>query len=385
MMWSAGYVIRIYALPRGANAKGLEFACVIDHEVPALVRGDPGRLRQILVNLSGNAIKFTEHGEVVIRAVVQEEDNTHVTVRFSVSDTGIGIPAERMDILFDSFSQVDSSTTRKYGGTGLGPAISKQLAEIMGGRIDVESKEGKGSTFRFTAILEKQPECRKTEHPVPGDIQGIHILAVDDIAVNRLVLKEQLKLCGAMFDEASGGVEAIDKLRQAASNGNPFDMAIIDMQMPGMDGETLGRRIKEDPALKETILIMLNSMGQRGVAARAKEIGCAAYLARPVKRSQLYDCLRTIIGLPTEEGERKSRHIITRHTISEDRKQKVRILVAEDNITNQQVALAILKKLGYHADVWATAKRRSMPLKRFPTTLCSWTCRCRRWTDWKQQ
>ena len=339
-----------------ANSKGLELACVINHDLPALVRGDPGRLRQILVNLSGNAIKFTKQGEVVIRASVQEEDNTHVTVRFSVSDTGIGIPADRMNVLFEAFSQVDASTTRKYGGTGLGLTISKQLAEMMGGQIGVESKEEKGTTFWFTAVFEKQLEGLEAEYVVSGEIEDKHILIVDDNDTKRQVLKEQLKLCGCAFDEASNGSEALDKLRLAASAGNPFHFAIVDMQMPEMDGETFGDKIKEDPDLKSTILIMLTSIGQRGDAKRAKEIGFAAYLTKPVKRSQLYECLKSAVGLPTDVAAKASRPIVTRHTISEDRKQKIRILLAEDNIVNQKVAMAILKKLGYHADAVANGK-----------------------------
>ena len=352
-----------------ANSKGLELACVIDHDLPALVRGDPGRLRQILLNLSGNAIKFTKQGEVVIRASVQKEDNTHVTVRFFVSDTGIGIPADRMNVLFEAFSQVDASTTRKYGGTGLGLTISKQLAEMMGGQIGVESKEEKGTTFWFTAVFEKQLEGLEAEYVVSGEIEDKHILIVDDNDTNRQVLKEQLKLCGCAFDEASNGSEALDKLRLAASAGNPFHFAIVDMQMPEMDGETFGDKIKEDPDLKSTILIMLTSIGQRGDAKRAKEIGFAAYLTKPVKRSQLYECLRAAVGLPTDVAAKVPRPIVTKHTISEDRKQKVRILIAEDNIVNQKVALAILKKIGYHADAVANGKEAVNALEIIPYDL----------------
>jgi len=352
-----------------ANNKGLELACVIDHDLPALVRGDPGRLRQILVNLSGNAIKFTKQGQVVIRASVQEEDNTHVTVRFSVADTGIGIPADRMNVLFEAFSQVDASTTRNYGGTGLGLTISKQLAGMMGGRIGVESKEGKGTTFWFTAVFEKQLEGHEAECVVSGEIEGKHILIVDDNVTNRQVLREQLKLCGCVFDEASNSSEALDKLHRAASAGNPFHFAIVDIQMLEMEGDTFGHKIKEDPDLKSTILIMLTSTGQRGDAKRAKEIGFAAYLTKPVKRLQLYECLRSAVGLPTDVAAKVSRPIVTRHTISEDRKHKVRILIAEDNIVNQKVALALLKKLGYHADAVANGKEAVNALEMIPYDL----------------
>ena len=352
-----------------AHRKGLEFACVIDHEVPALVQGDPGRLRQIVVNLSGNAIKFTEKGEVVIRAGVEEEDNTRVTVRFSVSDTGIGIPADRMDALFQSFSQVDASTTRNYGGTGLGLAISKKLSNMMGGQIGVKSEEGKGSTFWFTSVFKKQPKGREPGIVVPGDIQGKHILVVDDNATNRHVLREQLKSLGCHLDEASRGSEALGKLRQAAARGNPFCIAIVDTQMPEMDGETLGRKIKEDRDLMETILVMLSSVGQRGDARRAKEIGFAAYLTKPVRRLQLYDCLRRVTSIQTGAEEKGSRSVVTRHTISDDRKHKTRILVAEDNIVNQKVAMSMLKKLGYHADTVANGREAVRALETTPYDL----------------
>jgi len=352
-----------------AHQKDLEFACVVDHDVPSLVRGDPGRLRQILTNLAGNAIKFTEKGEVVIRATLEKEDDTHATVRFSVIDTGIGVPAEGADRLFHSFSQVDSSHTRKYGGTGLGLSISKQLSEMMGGQVGVESEDGKGSTFWFTAVLEKQPEGREVEVVIPGDIREKQILVVDDNAANRLVLREQLKLWHCRFDEASRGAEALDKLRQGVAEGKPFDIAIVDMQMPVMDGETLGLKIKDDPDLKRTILVMLTSAAQRDDAQRAEEIGFAAYLTKPVKRSQLCDCLATVTGRQTQAKDRCSASIVTRHTVAEDQKRRLRILLAEDNVTNQQVALAILKKLGFRADAVANGKEAIKALETIPYDL----------------
>jgi len=344
-----------------AHKKGLELACLINQDVPALVRGDPGRVRQVLLNLSNNAIKFTEKGEVVIRADLEQEDDTQAMVRFSVSDTGIGIPADRMHRLFKSFSHVDSSMTREHGGTGLGLAISKNLAELMGGQIGLESpstslrtgEDGKGSTFWFTAVFQKQPEDSKAKVIVPEDIRGKYILVVDDNATNRLVVKEQLRSWGCRFDEASSGAEALDKLRKAVAEGNPFDIAIIDMQMPEMDGEALGRKIKEDPDLMSASMIMLTSVGERGQTARMKEVGFAAYLTKPVKQSQLYDCLTTVAGMQRVGKERPSAPIVTRHSISEDQKRNIRILVAEDNVINQKVALHILENFGYRADAVA--------------------------------
>ena len=335
-----------------AYEKGLEFACMIQSDVPSWLRGDPGRLRQILLNLTGNAVKFTEKGEVVIRVSPYEETDTHVTVRFCVTDTGIGIPSERVDRLFKSFSQVDSSTTRKYGGTGLGLSISKQLTEMMGGQIGIESKKGKGSKFWFTAILEKQPEVKEAQPVLPADIRGKRILAVDDNATNREVLCAYLKSWDCQYCAASSGQEALSLLHHAVQSGSPFHLAILDHMMPDMDGEALGGVIKDDPALKKTVLVMLTSFGQRGDATRMKDIGFAAYLTKPIKGSQLFDCLVTVLEeAPGRTVDEQKRALVTRHTLAEAKKQKVRILLVEDNIVNQKLAKIMLTKVGYQVDV----------------------------------
>ena len=335
-----------------AYEKGLEFACMIQSDVPSWLRGDPGRLRQILLNLTGNAVKFTKKGEVVIRVSPYEETDTHVTVRFCVTDTGIGIPSERVDRLFKSFSQVDSSTTRKYGGTGLGLSISKQLTEMMGGQIGIESKERKGSKFWFTAILEKQPEVKEAQPVLPADIRGKRILAVDDNATNREVLCAYLKSWDCQYCAASSGQEALSLLHQAVQSGSPFHLAILDHMMPDMDGEALGGVIKSAPELKETVLVMLTSFGQRGDATRMKDIGFAAYLTKPIKGSQLFDCLVTVLEeAPGRTVDGQKRALVTRHTLAEAKKQKVRILLVEDNIVNQKLAKIMLTKVGYQVDV----------------------------------
>jgi len=335
-----------------AYEKGLEFACMIQSDVPSWLRGDPGRLRQILLNLTGNAVKFTQKGEVAIRVCPDEETDTHATVRFSVTDTGIGIPSDRLDRLFKSFSQVDSSTTRKYGGTGLGLSISKQLTEMMGGQIGIESKERKGSKFWFTAVLEKQPEVKEAQPILPADIRGKRILAVDDNATNREVLCTYLKSWDCRYCAASSAQEALSLLHQAVQSGDPFHLAILDHMMPDMDGEALGGVIKDDPALKETVLVMLTSFGQRGDATRMKDIGFAAYLTKPIKGSQLFDCLVTVLGeAPSQSGDGQKQPLVTRHTLAEAKKQKVRILLVEDNIVNQKLAKIMLTKVGYQVDV----------------------------------
>ncbi|MDY6838910.1 MAG: response regulator [Thermodesulfobacteriota bacterium] len=339
-----------------AHQKGLELSCLLRNEVPAFVRGDPGRLRQILLNLANNAIKFTEKGEVAIRVMLESEDVSHSTIRFSVSDTGIGIPPRRQNRLFKSFSQVDASHTRKYGGTGLGLAVSKQLCEMMGGQIGVESEENKGSTFWFTIVLEKQPIQQLSEHIVLKDIRGKRILIVDDNDTNRFVLTEMLKSWGCRIDGAPEGEIALEMLHKAQAANDPFEIAVLDMQLPEMDGETLGRKIKEDSRIRSTILVMLTSVGQRGDVARIKEIGFGGYLNKPVKSSDLYDCLITVAGIEAKGADVQAPEVVTRHTIQENQKRTVRILLAEDNEINQKVAMNILKKSGYRADTAANGK-----------------------------
>jgi len=352
-----------------ASQKGLELAFEVHHEVPSRLRGDPGRLRQILINLAGNAIKFTEKGEVVIRITLEKEDDVSATIRFSVSDTGIGIPQDKMDLLFQSFSQVDTSTTRKYGGTGLGLAISKGLVELMDGEIGIESEEGKGTTFRFTIDLEKQTEGRDAETGVPADILEKRILVVDDNQTNREILRVQLQYWGCFVEEASSGPEALEKFRRAITDRNPFDIAIVDMQMPEMDGADLGRNIKGDPALADTILIMLTSVGQYGDAAKAKELGFAAYLSKPVKHSRFYDVLVTVSGLEAGQTEEGSGPIVTKYSAAESLKNNIRILLAEDNLINQEIALNILEKLGYRADAVSNGREVLKSLEKIPYDL----------------
>ena len=352
-----------------AHDKGLELSCLLRTDVPSLVRGDPGRVRQVLTNLTGNAIKFTEEGEVFIRVSLDEEGETHGTVRFEVIDTGIGIPEAGRDRLFESFSQADASITRRYGGTGLGLAISKQLAEMMGGEIGVTSREGEGSTFWFTVPLEKQAETERREVVVPEDVRGKRILIVDDHQTNRLVLRELLDSWGCRHDEAADGTQAMDKLRQGLEEGDPFRIALVDMRMPNMDGKTLGHLIKADPSLQGTLLVMLTSVGQRGDSPDLERIGFAAYLTKPVKKSHLYDCIATVLGASSDAQGGSVRPIVTRHTLAEDRKKRFRILLAEDNVVNQKVALRILERLGFGADAVANGREAVTALESIPYDL----------------
>ncbi len=347
-----------------AQEKGLEYLCMIDSQVPSLVCGDPGRLRQILINLVGNAVKFTDQGEIAIRVALETENNAQATLRFSVADTGIGIPQAHMERLFKSFSQADGSTTRKYGGTGLGLTISKKLSALMGGSIGVESEAGRGSVFWFTAVLEKQPEGSKQPILIPEDIRGKRVLIVDDNATNRHILRDLLQSWGCRFAETSGGNDALDLLQSAATDQDPFDIAIIDMQMPHMDGKTLGLTIKQNPSTQGTIMVMMTSMGDRGDAKRYTDIGFAAYLTKPVKSSQLYDCLTTVMGSHGKAATARPAPLVTRHSLAEDKKRRSKILLAEDNIINQKVATSLLKKLGYPVDIVSNGREAIAALQK---------------------
>ena len=334
-----------------AHERRLEFISRISPAVPTYLRGDPGRLRQILINLAGNAVKFTSRGEVEVEIKLDSEEADRVKIRVEVRDTGIGIPADRIGLLFAPFEQLDASTTRRFGGTGLGLAISKRLAELMGGEIGVESVEGRGSTFWFTAVFGKQPPRERGEDAFRTNLRGVRVLAVDDNATNRQILAEQLASWEVRHQEAAGGAAAVVLLRAARAEGDPFRIAILDMQMPEMDGESLGRAIKADEELRDTRLVMMTSLGRRGDAKRLRDIGFAAYLTKPVKQSQLYDCLVTVLETGVSSGKAPETAFITRHTLNEARRREVRILLVEDNVTNQQVALSILEKLGFGADL----------------------------------
>jgi PAS domain S-box-containing protein len=355
-----------------AQQKDLEFLYAVEPEVPSLMSGDPGRLRQVLTNIAANAVKFTFSGEVVIRAFMQAETAEDVLVRFEVRDTGIGIPEDKHDILFEKFMQGDASTTRQYGGTGLGLAISKQLVEMMGGRIGVESKQGEGSTFWFTVRLGRPTRTVKTESPPPADLAGVRVLIVDDNATSREILSTRLALWGMRPHEAAAGPEALQALLHAIRENDPFRIAIIDMHMPDMDGETLGRAILADKRLKNTRIVMLTSLGTRGDARRFAEIGFNAYITKPVRHQELKDILSLTLMSP-EERALMPQSIVTRHTARETRHRlagkSARILVAEDNITNQQVAVGILKKLGLHADAVADGQEAVKALENIPYDL----------------
>ncbi len=347
-----------------AQKKGLRFDLSIHPDVPALLRGDPGRLRQILINLTGNAFKFTNEGSIEIKIALKEEIDSHAKLQFYVKDSGIGISDEDQERLFKPFSQVDTSTTRKYGGTGLGLAISKQLVGMMGGEIGVRSEEGVGAEFWFTALLEKQ---RGEMLPsAAGDARGQRVLVVDSNELNRRVVRDQLLSLRCHVEEAETGEEALRKLITARSEGGRYDIAILDKDLRDIDGETLGHRIKDRPGIEETKLIMIFSDGRRGEVAQLREQGFDAYLPRPLQVSLLKECLRTVTGRRSATIESPAISVVTQHSIAEEMKHRVRILVAEDNYVNQKVALKILEKLGYQAEAVSTGKEAVEALERVP-------------------
>jgi PAS domain S-box-containing protein len=349
-----------------AHDKGLEFICAAAPNVPSYLRGDPGRLRQVLTNLTGNAIKFTHKGEIAVRASMVSETDDETLIRFSIKDTGIGIPAGKQELLFNKFTQGDASTTRKYGGTGLGLAISKQLAEMMGGEIGVESNEGQGSEFWFTARFAIQVEQEHLLQP-PAEIRGVHVLVVDDNTTNREVLMTQLLVWGVRSEEAPNGPLALQALYLAHDAGDPFRVAFIDMQMPGMDGTALGRIIKTDEKLKDISMVLCSSLGQRGESRQMQKIGFTAYLTKPVRYREIIDCLSAVLAGTVTSSQ--TQPIVTRHSIREMHRGVLRILLAEDNITNQQVAVGILKKLGLRADAVANGAEALKALETIPYDL----------------
>jgi PAS domain S-box-containing protein len=349
-----------------AHEKKIDFVCRIEPGIHTLLRGDPGRLRQILMNLGGNAIKFTAEGEVVFEVFSLAETEDHLSLRFEVRDSGLGIPADKLGLIFNEFEQVDASTTRRFGGTGLGLAISKRLVELMGGEIGVESMEGWGSNFWFTMDFEKQPPGSLPEEPPRADIRGARVLIVDDNHTNRLVLSEQLASWGVRHEEAECAIDALDMLRAARRDGDPYRILITDMQMPDMDGEHLGATVKADPELRDTLMIMLTSLGRRGDARRHKKLGFSAYLTKPVKQSHMYDCLATVLGTAAPGDTEQQVPLVTRHTITEAQRRRIRILLADDNVTNQQVALGILGKMGFRADAVADGREAILALETAP-------------------
>ena len=331
-----------------ADEKGLELLCEVAPEVPDVVRGDSGRLRQVIINLAGNAIKFTEKGEVALKVEVEAIHEHDCTLRFTVVDTGVGIPGEKLQLIFEPFSQADTSTTRKYGGTGLGLTISTRLVEMMRGKIWVESELGRGSQFHFTARLGiADTKVIEVGAIAPPEIlRAVRVLVVDDNRTNRRILEGMLGRWEMKSSSVQDGEEALAKLSEAREAGEPFALILMDMHMPKMDGFELIEEIRQGPHPSTAMIMMLTSAGHRGDAARCQEQGVAAYLLKPIRQSELREAIARVLGAREQKG---AIPLITRYSLHDAREPaaSLRILLAEDNAVNQRLASRLLEKRGH--------------------------------------
>ena len=356
-----------------AHAKGLELLAQIPPDIPAYFYGDPIRLRQILINLTGNAIKFTDSGEIVVAAEPLEVRTDTALLRFTVRDSGIGIAPANQAAIFESFAQADGSDTRKYGGTGLGLAISRQLVELMGGTIGVESEPGKGATFWFTVRLKQNPLAAEVKAEEGTALQGLRLLIVDDNATNRAILHEQVISWGMGNGSAENGEQALEMLRNAAKRGEPYDLAILDMRMPGMNGIELAQAIKADPAIAAARLVMLSSVGQYLNTDAAYAIGIAHILSKPVRQSHLYNCLVTVMEKQlctdaTWHPQPQSNGKVPAGQLNAS------VLVAEDNPVNQAVTVGMLEHLGCRAVVAGNGREALQALQQHAYDLILMDC-----------
>jgi PAS domain S-box-containing protein len=346
----------------GADNKGLELVYSVPTNIPDAVIGDPGRLRQILVNLIGNAIKFTAEGEVAVSAKLEVETDEEICIHFSIADTGIGIPFEKQEKIFNAFEQADGSTSRVYGGTGLGLSITARLVEMMGGRIWVQSGTDKGSVFHFMVRLLPSTEPASKRIPLDASsLKGVNVLVVDDNATNRRILEESLRAWGMNVTSVDGGKSALEEMKRSEIAGSPFAIVLVDYMMPEMDGFELAKKIKADPSIANTTMTMLTSAGQRGDAARCLELGISAYLLKPINQKQL---LETMCGSLQKTAVTKTRpSLLTRHSIRES-KRSLNILLAEDNLINQKLAVSLIQRMGHKVSVAQNGKQALEAIER---------------------
>ncbi len=350
-----------------AEEKGLELICPANPVQHAWFNGDPGRIRQILTNLVGNALKFTNQGEVSVGYEVAAEEDDRALLRFTVVDTGIGLSEAQQHLLFERFTQADGSTTRQYGGTGLGLSISKQLVELMGGEIGVESTPGEGSTFWFTLNL-ANAEAQSAPFQI-ADLKQQKVLVVDDNATNRQLLDQLLNSWQVEHALVASGPGALQVLYEAAKNDKPYSIALIDMQMPGMDGAHLSALIRDDARLTTTHRVLLTSQGRRGDAKKMQAAGFAGYLSKPIHQSELYNALLQVAGLSGTDNR-----LITRYTARQQPQFRARVLVVEDNVTNQEVAQGMLMKFGVQIDLASNGEEAISALERLPFDLVFMDC-----------
>ncbi|HKV05041.1 MAG TPA: response regulator [Candidatus Acidoferrales bacterium] len=348
-----------------ADEKGLELLCEIAPEVPEILRGDPTRLRQVVVNLTGNAIKFTDHGEVALRVEVGADEGAGRELHFMISDTGIGIPTEKLKSIFAPFTQADTSTTRKYGGTGLGLTISARLVDLMGGRIWVESEVGRGAQFHFTVRLvavDEKPIVVGTIAP-PEILRGVKVLIVDDNKTNRRILNGMLMRWEMKPTLTESGEQALAELTAARQAGAPYPLIITDLLMPKMDGFELVERIRHDPGFSTATIMMLTSAGQRGDAARCQELGVAAYLMKPIRQSELREAIARVLGARNQTG---AVPLVTRYSLADARDPGacLRVLIAEDNSVNQLLITRLLEKRGHRVVVTANGRQALAALEK---------------------
>ncbi len=342
-----------------ADEKGLELLCEIAPEVPEVLRGDSNRLRQVVINLVGNAIKFTKQGEVALKVHLDSEQGEDRILHFTVSDTGIGIPPEKQKLIFQPFSQADSSTTRKFGGTGLGLTISMRVVEIMGGKMWVQSEVGRGAQFHFTVRLKTSEKTLEVGTIAPPEtLRGVRVLIVDDNRTNRRILEGMLNRWGMKSTSVEGGDEALVRLSSAQNQGQPYGLVLTDMHMPGMDGFTLIECIRQRPELCTATIMMLTSGGHRGDGARCQELGVAAYLLKPIRQSELREAIAQVLGAREPKG---AIPLVTRYSLQDARDSAaiLRVLVAEDNPVNQLLATRLLEKRG-HRVVMTTNGREAL-------------------------
>jgi two-component system sensor histidine kinase/response regulator len=340
-----------------AHEKGLELLCEVAPEVPEAVRGDSNRLRQVVVNLVGNAIKFTSEGEVALGVKGLGTGAEQGVLQFTVSDTGIGIPTEKQKLIFEAFTQADTSTTRKYGGTGLGLTISTRLVEMMGGTIWVESKPGRGTRFHFTVRLAAADAhaTRVGTIAPPEMLRGVKVLVVDDNRTNRGILEGMLKRWGMKSTLVEGGEEALVQLSIARESGEPFGLILTDMHMPKMNGFSLVERIRQNPQLITATIMMLTSAGHRGDAARCQELGITAYLSKPVRQSELREAIAQALGAKEQEGIIP---LTMQFSVQDGRDPAafLSVLLVEDNAVNQRLAARLLEKRGHRVVVAANGR-----------------------------
>lgn len=335
-----------------ASEKRIGLECRVHHEVPSRLHGDPGRLRQVMLNLAGNAIKFTDEGSVTLRVERVEESDTQVRLRFTVTDTGIGVTDAQRERLFQAFEQGDPSIARRFGGTGLGLAVSRRLVTLMGGQIELDSEPGRGSTFGFTIALALQ-SARTDATPAEVALTGVRVLVADPSRAMRGLIAERMGGWGCIVAEAEGRDEALEMLRAGVQSGTPYALAVIDRFIDG-GADALGTAIRDDQALTATRTVLMTSVGRRGEAREALDQGFSAYLTKPIEWETLADALAEVLRTPA--AEHGARVLVTRHTVAEARRSRVRILLAEDNVVNQLVTRWALQRLGCTIEVASTGR-----------------------------